>query len=171
MKVLGEEEATEVKKGLVKQDYLIAGASACYKIVTWEENVGLLVVGESYKLSALVVRTFNGKKYLSVLTEGFLATKINDIGVVEEVAEEQATVKKITGVFIVGVQSFETFDGCYSCSGKLCLNRRHHQLDNAVDVRLCNASTDARSPQLLDWIWTLDNSCCFHRHSQESLSQ
>ena len=119
VKVLGEEEATEVKKGLIKQDYWIADASACCKIVTWEDNVGLLVVGESYKLSGLVVRTFNGKKYLSVQTEGFVATKIDDIGVVAEVPEEQATEKKFTGVSIVGVKSFETFDGCYSCSGKV----------------------------------------------------
>ena len=39
---------------------------------------------------------------------------------------------------------------------KLCLDQRRHQLDCAADVGLCNTSTDARSPQQLDWIWTLE---------------
>ena len=39
VKVIGEEDATAVKKGLIKQDYIIA--DSC-KIVTWEDNVGLL---------------------------------------------------------------------------------------------------------------------------------
>ena len=69
VKVVSKEDATEIKKGLGKQDYWIADATACCKIVTWEENVGVLAVGDCYKLSGLVVRTFNGKKYLSVPTE------------------------------------------------------------------------------------------------------
>ena len=119
VKVVSEEDATEIKKGLVKQDYWIADATACCKIVTWKENVGVLAVGDCYKLSGLVVRTFNGNKYLSVPTEGFHATKVEDIGVVENVPEEPATEAKFTGVSIVGVKSLEKFDNCYSCSGKV----------------------------------------------------
>ena len=49
------EDATEVKTVLIKQDYWIADATGCCKVVTWEDNVGILSVGESYKLSGVVV--------------------------------------------------------------------------------------------------------------------
>ena len=45
VKVVGEEYAIEVKRGLTKQDYWIADATGCCKIVKWEENIGLLSVG------------------------------------------------------------------------------------------------------------------------------
>ena len=103
VKVVSEEDVTEVKKGLFKQDYCIADTSGCCKNVTWEENVGILLVGDCYKLSGLVVRTYNGKKYLSVPTEGFHATKVEDIGVVENVPEEPATEVKFTRRCLRGV--------------------------------------------------------------------
>ena len=48
VKVIGEEDATAVKKGLMKQDYIIADRTGSCKIVTWEDNVGLLQVGNCY---------------------------------------------------------------------------------------------------------------------------
>ena len=51
---------------LIRQDYWIADATAGCKIVTWGENVGLLNVDDSFKLSGLKIQTYNQKKYLSV---------------------------------------------------------------------------------------------------------
>lgn len=48
---MGEEDAIEVNIGLMKQDYWISDATWCCRIVTWEENIGLLSVGEWFKLS------------------------------------------------------------------------------------------------------------------------
>lgn len=53
VKVVGKEDAIEVNIGLMKQDYWISDATWCCKVVTWEENVGLLSVGEWFKLSGL----------------------------------------------------------------------------------------------------------------------
>lgn len=110
MNFVDEEETTGVKKGLIKQDYWITDASVCCKIVTWEDNVGPVVVGELYKLSGLVVKTYNGKKYLSVLTEGYHNRQHWSS---LKVQKEQATEKRFTGFSIVGVRNVETFDSCY----------------------------------------------------------
>ena len=71
IKVVAENNPVRVKKGLTKQEYAIADSTACCKITTWEENTGILNVGHCYKLSNLMVRMFNGKKYLSIPKDGF----------------------------------------------------------------------------------------------------
>ena len=71
VKVMAEEEAIEVKKGLVKQEYAIADATASCKIVTWKDNTGVLQPGNSYKLSGLMVRMYNGKSIPQFLRMAF----------------------------------------------------------------------------------------------------
>lgn len=78
----------EVKMGLIKW---IVDATGCCKMVTWEDNVGILSVRESYKWSGLVVRSYKGKKYFSVPREGLKLCGIDDIGVVEDIPEEPET--------------------------------------------------------------------------------
>ena len=121
VKLVAEEEEIEVKKGLTKQDYWIADTTGCVKIVTWEDNTGLLAVDKCYKLCGLIVRTYKGKKYLSVPRDGFQVSDIDDIGVVENniPEEEKVTETQITGVCVAGVKYLEKFDGCYSCPGKV----------------------------------------------------
>ena len=62
-----------VGKGLTKQEYVIADSRATCVIVTWEDNVGIFQKDMSYKLSGLRVRTYSGKKYLSIPKENFVA--------------------------------------------------------------------------------------------------
>lgn len=119
IKVVIEEEPVNVKKGLVKQDYVIADATACTKVVTWEDNVGILQVGGSYKLSGMMVRTFKGTKYLSIPKDGFKIEEIDDIGVVDDGTSELEREKSLHNASIIGVKYFENFSGCYSCSGKV----------------------------------------------------
>ena len=66
VKGIGEEDATVVKKGLIKHDYIIADRTGSCKIVTWEDNVGLLQVGNCYEFSGLMIRAFKGAKYHSI---------------------------------------------------------------------------------------------------------
>ena len=75
--------------------------------------------GNSYKLSGLMVRMYNGKKYLSVPKDGFQISSIEDIGVVEDVEVEVAKERKLINVGIVGITFFEIYNGCYACMGKV----------------------------------------------------
>ena len=84
--------------------------------MTWKDNIGVLQPGNSYKLSGLMVRMYNGKKCLSVPKDGFQISSIEDIGVVEDVEVEVAKERKLTNVGIIG---FEIYNGCYSCMGKV----------------------------------------------------
>lgn len=119
VKVVNEDEAVEVKKDLVKQDYVVADATGACRMTTWNENVGILEQGMSYELSGVIVRTYGGKKYLSVSKEEFQAVSIDDIGEVEGDNVELLGERKLKNVMIVGVKYFETYDGCYACKGKV----------------------------------------------------
>ena len=116
IKVVAEEEAITVKKGLVKQEYLIADSTGTTKIVTWEDNVGILLTGESYKLSGLMVRAFKGRKYLSIPKDEF---KIDDIGLVDDGSTEFDKKKHLLNVTVIGVRYLDNYKGCYACSGKV----------------------------------------------------
>ena len=76
-------------------------------ITTWEDNIGILQEGSSYKLSGLMVRTFSNKKYLSIPKDNsFKITSIDDIGEVEDFAELENE-RKMTGAFIVGIDAYD----------------------------------------------------------------
>ena len=116
--VVGESDRVKVKD-LMKQEYIIGDATGISKIVAWEDNVGLFVKGGSYKLSGLNVRTFNGKKYLSIARDNFTVIKIDDIGEVKEDTSDLEVQCRITGVKIVGVKFLDVYSGCYACKGKV----------------------------------------------------
>lgn len=117
IKVIKEKEAEVVKNGLVKQEYVIADSSGSSLVVTWEENVGILKEDVSYELSGLMVRTFCGRKYLSIPKEKFGVVCIEDIGDVCCSSQEQDL--KMMNAIIVGIKYFEVYSGCYSCKGKV----------------------------------------------------
>ena len=119
VKVMCEKEVQQVKGGLQKQEYIIADPTGTSMITTWEDNIGILQEGSSYKLSGLLVRTFSNKKYLSIPKDNsFKMTSIDDIGEVDDLAELENE-RKMTGAVIVGIKYFDSYDGCYSCNGKI----------------------------------------------------
>lgn len=59
VKVSGEAAAVEIKNGLTKQDYRVSDATATGTVT---ENIGMLDVGSSYKISGAMVRIFGEKK-------------------------------------------------------------------------------------------------------------
>ena len=113
IKVVAEEE-TEVKKGLMKQDYWISDATGCVKIVTWEENTGLLNVDKCYKLCGLLLRTYRGKNIYLFREMGskFVILKILVWLKILYIPAEQEAEIKLSGVSVAGVKYFEKFEGC-----------------------------------------------------------
>lgn len=65
VKVLHEGKVQTVKSNLCKQEYIIGDATGSCKIVTLGDDCGISPE-QSVKLSGLLVRTFNGKKYVSI---------------------------------------------------------------------------------------------------------
>lgn len=66
VKVIAEEEPLTVKKGLLKQECVVTDATGSCKVVTWEQDVGTMDIGNCYKITGLMIRVFKGEKYLSI---------------------------------------------------------------------------------------------------------
>ena len=54
------------EKDLTKQDFVFADATGVCWGVVWEDRVGLLEVEKSYELKNVMVRAYQGVKYLSL---------------------------------------------------------------------------------------------------------
>ena len=106
-------------KDLTKQEYSIADATSTSTIVVWEDSVGILSEGCSYKLSGLLVRTFGNEKFLSVPRDNFTITEIDDIGEVSVPAVANASNEHVTQAVVKGIKHLDVFRACYSCTGKV----------------------------------------------------
>lgn len=147
VKVVTECDASKVKD-LTKQEYIIADATGVTKIVTWEDNLGLLQEGLSYKLTGLTVRTFQNEKYLSIGMDGFGISEIDDIGEVYNTTIVVDERKLVNAVF-VGVKSLDMFSACYSCAGKVVTVKSFESVPGAIQRKKW---LHASSGTQLDWI-------------------
>lgn len=75
--------------GKRKQDTTIADATASTRLTLWESDIGLLEQDESYQLTKVMVRTFQGQPYLSYPFSGAAAVQIEELDVVyKEVSDD-----------------------------------------------------------------------------------
>ena len=84
MKCSDEINVTNDKR---KQEIIIADNSALSKISLWEENIGKLEAGKSYKLENFMVREYASEKFLSMGREGSRIEAIADIGDIKDDGE------------------------------------------------------------------------------------
>lgn len=76
------------KVTLKKERFLMADNVSMIRAVIWEKDVGVVKVGCTYKFSNVMVWTFSGAKYLSLL-ENAVIEEVADIGdVVEKNVDE-----------------------------------------------------------------------------------
>ena len=114
MKVIEVSGTKKVGNGLQKQNCVIADSTGSCTIILWED---MLVKGVSYKLSGMIVRVYQGEKYLSVPKDDFGVEILDDIGeVLEKIVEEE---REIKGGIVVGVKYLDSYMSCYSCKEKV----------------------------------------------------
>ena len=123
VKIIQEKEVIKVKD-LVKQNYLIGDASGAAILTVWEKNVGVLKQGTSYKLSGVMVRVYNNKKYLSIPKEQCDISSIDDIGDVQEEESEVDSGCYLEGVLITGLK-LDIYSSCCVCYYVIMLHCVH----------------------------------------------
>ena len=104
----------EVSGGKRKQDVVVADSSGSMRLTVWEEVVGEVVEGKSYRFKGMMVREFKGKKFLSTSKTDSELLEIGDIGEVEVEEEDEVEdeylgsgrlAKLVNGVRMVGVDT------------------------------------------------------------------
>lgn len=125
VKILDEKAVMEVKHDLMKQDYIVGDATGITTLTTWKNNTGMFEVGQSYELSGVMVKDFNGKKYLSVPKENCKVSIIDNIEDVKDMDEATQTERNFKNATVIGVMSLETYNSCKNCKGKVEVTSRN----------------------------------------------
>ena len=142
------------KKGkkLTKQDCILKDEKSSCRIVLWEENVGKLSKGASIKLLNVIVKQYDGVRYLSLLQGNSKLEQSPDLdisdGSDEELQNPQPAIGSITGE-IIAVQSISNYLSCVSCSGGTVQTLtstigKCSKCDAIIKLSRCNQSNSAR---------------------------
>lgn len=112
--------SSKKNKLLNKQDCIIADSTGTAKIVLWENKIGLLKLGVSYKLMKLALSSFRDLNNLT-LQEDTMIEEIDDINVNVEDAElglREEQNHMINGEIAV-VLSTKVHTACVNCKGEV----------------------------------------------------
>ena len=118
VKILDQKEVMEIHPGLSKQDCIVGDSTGTTTLTLWEDNIGQIDVGMSYRLSGVIVRSFNGKNYLSVPKDNCEISIIDDIENVKEIMQKEVP-RNLKDAVVVGIMSLEIYNNCIACKGKV----------------------------------------------------
>ena len=130
VKVVQVDEAMEVSQGK-KQDIVVGDASGTARLTVWETEIGKMKEEQSYCLSGIMVREFQGKN-LSTSKEISKIEEIDDIGDIEVAEEEEeeeggicssqstsSGLKNLENARIIGVDRLDGYNACLKCKSKV----------------------------------------------------
>ena len=107
LKIITVGSAVVVKSELQKQECVVGDVSGCCRIVIWNDDNGKLLKEKSYKLSYVIVKQWDGVKYLSV-SKGSEIDCVEDIGDVADVVcgdEDSIVLWKVKLMLLSSVMS------------------------------------------------------------------
>ena len=106
-------------KPLHKQDCTIRDKKGSIRIVLWQDNIDKLMEGKSYRIQNVLLRQYEGIKYLS-FSESAVLQEIEDIGDVISDEDLQSCEDAQTAEGeIVAVLAVDMYTSCISCNGKV----------------------------------------------------
>ncbi len=116
-KVLRVDDSQKVSGELTKQDVHIADATLAAKVTAWEKDAASWKEGNSYRLSNVVVCSYQKSKYLSVPKDGATIEEIDDVGkVADNDGPDDLT---ILGAEVISVAKLEDYSACIRCKSKV----------------------------------------------------
>ena len=107
-------------KVLTTQDCMVGDASCKGRLVLWEEDIGSLLIGNSYNVIDVGIRHFRGMQFLSITPNSTIkeAADIGDVSEEETGDTDRAIVTRIIEGEIAGVRAF-SYTGCSACNVKI----------------------------------------------------
>ena len=121
VKIITVGSAVVVKSELQKQECVVGDVSGCCRIVLWNDDIGKLLKEKSYKLSYVIVKQWDGVKYLSV-SKGSEIDCVEDLGDVADVVcgdEDSIVACRVVEGEIDAVEFFDEYVQCIGCKSKV----------------------------------------------------
>ena len=113
VKIIHIDDPVEIPTGKKKQDIIIADKTQSARLTLWEEDIGKLSESKSSHLSGLLIREFQGKRYLTTAKEDTNIEEISEIECVPIEDEVNPVVK------VIAVENLTAFQSCLKCKCKV----------------------------------------------------
>ena len=126
---------TKFDKELTLQNITVGDAKASCRLTVWEDQVGTLHEGKTYKIKDLKVKEYNCHKSLSASADTVFE-ETADLGEVEEDLsdEEESTFYDVLVGEIEVVLAVEEYERCKTCKSKVS-----HISDTIVECTKCHS--------------------------------
>ncbi len=111
-------EKLEVKPGLYKLDVILSKSTGMTRITLWQDDIEKLEVAKSYHIQNLVVRSYDGSKYLTSPKSGSTIMPKDDMGAVEE-PEDHEDKNKLDDADVIAISYITAYKCCMSCKRKV----------------------------------------------------
>lgn len=102
-----------VSGGQSLQNVIISDSPRANKIVLWNNDIGRLKLGCSYLLKEVMVKSYQGEKFLQLPKQRATIEEFRDIGTVS--LDDVNTYEQIDHSEIVAVLSLDDYLVCLSC--------------------------------------------------------
>ena len=126
-KVLHVSTPTQVANGKTKQDVRIADHTNTITLTLWENDIGQLEEKKTYKFYNMMVRTFQGKKYISKPWGAMIDEVPNLTTTVREDPQQLQNTKVLQKVEVIAIPKLQIYPICIGCKSKV--------LQRATDVK------------------------------------
>ncbi len=143
VKAIRVDKAIEVTGGKKKQDVVVGDGSGTARATIWEDEIGKIEEGKSYRLCGMLVREYLRTRFLSTSREKSRIEEIDDIGAVKEkkeVAEEGSQSDMlpthVKRARIVGVLDLEAYRVCMKCKGKVVVDEEDEELGECSKCKM-----------------------------------
>ena len=149
VKVIDLKEPQVVGKSKKKQEVTIADQSDNAILTLWEQDIGSLELAQSYSITKLLVRVFNGDHYLSKPAHGSTVQIIDDINNVQEDITDSVE-PEIQGASVMAVRELKQYYACEFCKAKIELDDDDHHFGTCskcsayVQTKRCTATRFAK---------------------------
>ena len=117
VKVVNVGDREQVKQELFKQDVMVADETDYIRLTLWQEDIDKLQDGNSYLLQNVIVKSFNGSKYLNTPKSGLLSTLHEDLGDVVLPPDSSSLIDRFEDAEVVGVSDILYKKICFKCHG------------------------------------------------------
>ena len=98
----------------MKQDVTISDNTGSTRLTLWQTDIDKLEVGTSYKLKNLILKSFDGSRYLCPKSDWSFET-CGDVNAIKDIEDDK---KEIVGASITGL-SITVRVSCLSCKSTL----------------------------------------------------
>ena len=117
----------QVGNGKMKQDVIMADATGIGRLTLWEDDIGILDEGTSYKLSNIMVCIYQNKRYLSKPRDS--SSVIEPLSDIEDVIDDDVDMQEnckqegdVMEAEVIAVPMFQSYRTCISCKGKVLVD-------------------------------------------------